>query len=97
MKFSEDIRPISYLQSHTAEVIRDAVENQKTFVITQNGEAKVTVQVIHVYDEFQESLALLRVLAQSQESINAGRVRDAKDVFDEMNKRIKGQRGQAIP
>jgi len=65
MKFSEDIKPISYLKTHASEVIRDVAENQKTIIITHNGEAKVIVQDVKVYEKTQEGIALLKILALS--------------------------------
>ena len=48
MKFSESIKPISYLKTHASEVIRGISENKKTMVITHNGEAKVVLQDVKV-------------------------------------------------
>ena len=41
MKYSEAVKPISYFKAHAAEVVRDVVDNNKTMIITQNGEAKI--------------------------------------------------------
>jgi len=49
MKYSEAVKPISYLKTHSSEIVRDVVENQKTLVITHNGEAKVILQDVKVY------------------------------------------------
>ena len=81
MKMSESIRPISYLKAHAAELVRDVAENQKTLVITQNGEAKVVVQDIRSYEDTQETLALLKMLAQSKKSQEAGRGKPLKEAF----------------
>jgi len=40
MKFSSQIKPISYLKSHTAEIVRELSEKRQPLLITQNGEAK---------------------------------------------------------
>ena len=69
MKPSEAIKPISYLKAHASEIVRDVSGNQKTMVITQNGEAKVILQDIRVYEQTQESLALLKILAISSPGI----------------------------
>ena len=66
MKPSESIKPISYLKAHASQLIRDISSNKQTVVITQNGEAKVIVQDVKVYEQTQESLAMLKVLAQSR-------------------------------
>lgn len=95
MKFSEAIKPISYLKTHASEVIRDVSENQKTLVITHNGEAKVILQDIKVYEKTQESLALLKILALSGKEIRKGNYRPIEKSFENMRNRIdKFKRGQ---
>lgn len=84
MKPSEDIKPISYLKAHTSELVRELGEHQRTLVITQNGEAKAILQDIHTYEQTQEALALMRMLAQSHEDIKAGRVNSLEDAFYEI-------------
>ena len=69
MMFSESIKPISYLKSHASEVIRDVSKNQKTMIITHNGEAKVILQDVKVYEKTQEAIALLKLLALSTREI----------------------------
>ncbi|MBN2364697.1 MAG: type II toxin-antitoxin system Phd/YefM family antitoxin [Calditrichaeota bacterium] len=69
MKPSKAIKPISYLKTHASEVVREVFQNRETLVITQNGEAKVVVQDIKVYEEMQDSLALLKMLALSSNSM----------------------------
>ena len=73
MKLSRDVKSVSYLKAHTADVIREVNENRRTMVITQRGEAKVVLQDAAAYDELMESLALLRMLAQSRKSVSDGR------------------------
>jgi len=66
MKPSASIKPISYLKTHTADVVRDVNENRETIIITQNGAAKAIVQDIATYEQTQETLALLKLLAQDR-------------------------------
>lgn len=89
MKPSESIKPISYLKAHAAELIRDVSTNQKTLVITQNGEAKVILQDVKIYEQTQESLSLLKMLALSSKSFKAGKHKPAKQAFADLRKRIK--------
>ncbi|HSL90014.1 MAG TPA: type II toxin-antitoxin system Phd/YefM family antitoxin [Ignavibacteriaceae bacterium] len=88
MKFSEAVKPISYLKTHASEVVRDVSENQKTLVITHNGEAKVILQDVKVYEKTQESLALLKILALSGKEIRKGKYRPIKKSFESMRNRI---------
>ena len=92
MKLSEDVKPISYFKSHASEVIRDIVEGHKTVVITQNGEAKVIVQNINDYEKTQESLALLKILAQSRKSLEEGKTKPFKEAFRDLRKKAAGFR-----
>ncbi len=88
MKPSEGIRPISYLKTHASEIIRDISKNRKTLVITQNGEAKVIVQDIKVYEQMQESLALLKILALSNKSLEDKKYKSIEVSFKDIKKQI---------
>ena len=91
MKLSESVKPISYLKSHTAEALRDVTEGQTTMVITQHGEAKAVLQDIATYEQTQDSLALLKMLAQSTKSLQEGRCTPVKKSFANIRKRVKEQ------
>ncbi len=89
MKPSESIKPISYLKAHAAELFKDITDHQKTLIITQRGEAKVVVQDVRTYERTQESLALLKMLAQSSQSIREGKFKTVGVAFDDLGERIK--------
>jgi len=96
MKFSEAVKPISYLKTHASEVVRDVSENQKTLIITHNGEAKVILQDVKVYEKTQESLALLKILALSGKEIKKGNYRPIEKSFEKVRSRIDSfKRGQS--
>ena len=86
---SEAIKPISYLKAHASELIRNVSSNQKTMIITQNGEAKVVLQDIKQYEQTQESLAMLKVLALSTKSRETGKTKPIKKCFTDIRNRIK--------
>lgn len=89
MKYSQAIKPISYLKAHASEIIRNISSNQKTLIITQNGEAKAVVQDIRVYEQTQDSLALLKILAQSSTNLDKRNFKTATKSFSDLKKRIK--------
>ena len=74
----------SYLKAHASKIIRELSNNQQTLIITQNGEAKAIVQDIKAYEELQESLALLKVLAQSNANIQKGEIKPLKEAFKDI-------------
>lgn len=89
MKLSKQIKPISYLKAHTAQIIDELGTQPGTVVITQNGEARAVVQDIGSYEQTQESLALLKLLAQSRRSIETGRHKPLKKAFADLAARTK--------
>lgn len=84
MKLSTQIKPISYLKSHAAEIVRNFKTDKAPLIITQNGEAKLVVQDIESYEETQETLALLKILALGMKEIEDGETRPAREVFEEI-------------
>ena len=89
MKLSESIKPISYLKAHASELVREISDEHKTLIITQNGEAKVVVQDLETFEQTQESLALLKMLAQSSQNKRAGKVKTSEQAFKSLRSRIK--------
>ena len=87
MGLSRQIKPISYLKAHAAEVVRTLAAEHGPLIITQNGEAKAVMQSIDSYEQMQETLALLKILALGNRQIEAGRVRPAADVVAELRER----------
>jgi len=94
MKLSKSVKPISYIKSHASEVVREITENHSYVVITHNGEAKAVLQDIHEYEKMQESLALLKILAQGRKSLDETKVRPAREAFKEIKKKTKELQGQ---
>jgi prevent-host-death family protein len=69
-----NIKPISYLKANAAEVLQDLTESREPYLITQNGEAKAVMQDIASYENTQETLALLKLLALGNQEIEQGKV-----------------------
>ena len=81
MKLASQIKPISYLKAHAAEIVRDMSMQQEPLVITQNGVAKVVIQNIESYEQTLETMSLLKILALGNRQIEAGNVEPATDVI----------------
>jgi len=87
MTLSSRIKPISYLKAHTAEIVRTLGDRREPLIITQNGEAKVVVQDIDSYEQTQETVALLKILAWGNRQVESGQVRPAVDVVARLRRR----------
>jgi prevent-host-death family protein len=80
MRYSSQVKPISYLKANAAEVLTHLAEQRVPMVITQNGEAKAVLQDVASFEETQETLALLKILALGNQDVAAGKVKPVADV-----------------
>ena len=87
MKLSSQIKPISYVKANAAEIVRTLAERPEPLIITQNGEAKAVLQDIGSYEQMQETLALLKILALGDRQIAAGEVQPAAEVIARLRER----------
>jgi prevent-host-death family protein len=90
MKYSTRIKPISYLKANAAEIVRRLAGEREPLVITQNGEAKAVLQDVVSYEETQEAIALLKILALGNRQIEDGRVAPAVEVVKRLRARRAG-------
>ena len=79
MKLSESIKPISYLKTNASKLIKDVSDNQRTLIITLNGEAKVVLQDVKVFEKTQDTLALLKLLSMSTKELKGGKTRTIEE------------------
>ena len=86
MKLSSQIKPISYLKAHAAEIVRNLGEKEEPLIITQNGEAKAVIQSIEGYEQTQETMAFLKILALGNRQIEEDRVQPAADVIKRLRR-----------
>lgn len=91
MKLSSKIKPISYLKAHAAEIVRNLADQPEPLIITQNGEARVVIQGIESYEENQQTMALLKILALGMQQVEEGKVMPAEEVIRRLRKGREAQ------
>lgn len=91
MHYSTQVKPISYLKANAAQVLAQLSANREPLLITQNGEAKAVLQDVVSYEQAQETLALLKVLALGNQDLAAGRVKPVAQVLT----RLRAKRAAA--
>lgn len=89
MKLSRSVKPISYLKQNTAEAIRSVHESHSPMLITQNGEAKAILIDVADYEQDQETLAMLKMIAQSKKAYSEGNYKTARKTFADIRQSIK--------
>ncbi len=91
MRYSTQVKPISYLKANAAAVLLQLAEQREPLVITQNGEAKAVIQDVASYEETQETLALLKILALGNQEIEAGKIKLVNDVVARLRAKQAGR------
>lgn len=87
MRYSTQIKPIDYLKSHAEELLDRITEEREPIIITQNGEARAVLMDVHSYEEMQETLALLQILAIGEKQVERGETYALEDVIREIRSR----------
>ena len=85
MRYSTQVKPISYLKANAAEVFTTLADHREPLVITQNGEAKAVLQDVASYEATQETLAMLKVLAIGNQEVANGQLIPLKEVASRLN------------
>ncbi len=88
MKLSTDVKPITYMKTHSSDLIKELKENKKPIVITQNGIAKAVVIDIDSYEKQKDTMMLLKLIAQGEKDIKEKRVIKQDDLFSKLDKGI---------
>ena len=84
MRLSGRIKPISFVKANASELLRSLADSAEPMIITQNGEAKAVLQDIDAYEQTQETLALLSLLALGKREIEVGETKEASAVYAEL-------------
>ena len=87
MDAQKDIKPISYIRSNTAEVLTYINDTHNTMFITQKGEVKGVLTDPVTYQETQNALNMLRVVAQGEKNFEDGKYLEQDEFFKKFEKK----------
>ena len=88
MGLKEEIRSVTYLKSKAADLLEQVNETGRPVVITQNGEPRGVLVDPESFDRLRSAVGLLKLVAQGEGSVEAGRVRSQKAVFDDLEGKL---------
>ena len=88
MNLRSDIRPISYVKSNAAEMLRQVNDTHNPILITQNGEARAVLLDTETYQEMKDALGLMKLISQSEKDIADNRTVDHQSVMDDIYNRL---------
>jgi prevent-host-death family protein len=89
MNLSEDIKPITYLKSRAADLLKQINETHRPVVITQNGEPKAVLQDPESYENMRNAIGILKLLSQGEEDIKNGISKSQEEVFTNIENILK--------
>ena len=94
IRFSTQIKPISFIKAHAAEVLDQLGHDREPIVITQNGEARAVLVDVRTYEQSQETLALLQILAHGKKQIEAGQTLPLSEAIGRLRASLRSAEGK---
>jgi prevent-host-death family protein len=91
MKLSTQIKPISHLKANAAKIMERSAEDRQLIVVTRHGKAKAVIQDIASYEQAQETLALLKIIALGQAQIARGEVSPARRTITQIRADLRSK------
>lgn len=81
MDAKKDIRPVTYLKNHAADLLSQINESQRPVYITQKGEARAVLQDPKSYEQMRSAIGLLKLVALGEEDVRSGKTKVQDQVF----------------
>ena len=88
INLKDDIKPISYIKTNAADMMKYINEHKNSIVITQNGEAKAVLVDIESYQTMKDAFSLLKIIQLSEKDVKAGNHKETDQVFKDLKKRF---------
>ena len=91
MSLKKDIRPVTFLKTRAADLLKQVNETQRPVIITQNGEPRAVLQDAKSYEDMRYALGLMKLISQGEEDVRRDRVRSQDEVFARIAKAVDGK------
>lgn len=88
MSILNDIKPISYLKSRSADLLNQVNETRRPVIITQNGEPRAVLQDPESYENMRNALGIMKLLSQGEEDVKKQRVKPQEEVFSKLDAKL---------
>jgi prevent-host-death family protein len=89
MNISKDIKPVTYLKSRAADILKQINETHRPVIITQNGEPKAILQDPKSYENMRNAIGILKLLSQGESEIRSGKATPQEEVFESIENYLK--------
>jgi prevent-host-death family protein len=89
MNISRDIKPVTYLKSRAADLLKQINETHRPVIITQKGEPRAVLQDPKSYENMRNAIGILKLISQGEEDIRGRKVRSQEEVFENIENIMK--------
>ena len=89
MNISQDIKPVTYLKSRAADLLKQINETHRPVIITQNGEPRAILQDPKSYEDMRNAIGMLKLISQAEEEIRDGKLKSQQEVFENIDNILK--------
>ena len=89
MNISQDIKPVTYLKSRAADLLKQINETHRPVIITQNGEPKAILQDPKSYENMRNAIGILKLISQGEDEIRSGKSKPQQEVFESIDNFLK--------
>ncbi len=89
MNISQDIKPVTYLKSRAADLLKQINETHRPVVITQNGEPRAVLQDPESYQNMRNAIGILKLISQGEDEISSGKSKSQHKVFEDVEDMLK--------
>ena len=89
MNISTDIKPVTYLKSKTADLLKQINQTHRPVIITQNGEPRAVLQDPKSYEDMRNAIGILKLISQGEEEIKNGKSKSQEEVFENIENVLK--------
>ena len=96
MTSEKDVRPITYMKTNSAELLREVQDHRRPVYITQNGEARAVLQDLREFQKQRKLLMLLRVVALGEQDIKQKNIYSQKEVFTSLDEKLAQEAGHFL-
>ena len=89
MNILRDIKPVTYLKSRTADLLKEINATHRPVIITQNGEPKAILQDPKSYENMRNAIGILKLISQGEEEVRAEKSKPQEEVFKNIENLLK--------
>lgn len=89
MSIARDILTVTEMKTRAPQLLARLNEERRPVVITQDGKPRAVMMDVESYEELRRAIAMLKLIAQSQEDFRKGRWSTHEDVAARLRKRFR--------